>query len=97
MSGSSPLTRGKLVRALVHIGYLGLIPAHAGKTPWRALGAPASRAHPRSRGENFTDLIPALAGVGSSPLTRGKRLDGAGAFHGLGLIPAHAGKTRSGG
>ena len=32
--------------------------------------------------------------IGSSPLTRGKRLDAHGRVLGTGLIPAHAGKTR---
>ena len=49
-----------------------LIPAHAGKTSAGLGSASASRAHPRSRGENIQ-----LGGVvevtqGSSPLTRGK-------------------------
>ena len=50
--GSSPLTRGKLaiVAGLVTVG--GLIPAHAGKTPFCSSVARAARAHPRSRGEN---------------------------------------------
>ena len=91
--GSSPLTRGKLVRALVHIGYLGLIPAHAGKTPWRALGAPASRAHPRSRGENKERTVIKNRELGSSPLTRGKPGVAGCTSRADRLIPAHAGKT----
>ena len=50
-------------------------------------------AHPRSRGENLVGGGFGGHGVGSSPLTRGKLglvLHGLG---GLGLIPAHAGKT----
>ena len=51
--GSSPLTRGKrgITRHLTM--WIGLIPAHAGKTlRLRACPAP-TRAHPRSRGENL--------------------------------------------
>ena len=50
--GSSPLTRGKQVEALLVQVLHGLIPAHAGKTTrcWRTM-IPAE-AHPRSRGEN---------------------------------------------
>ena len=51
-TGSSPLTRGKQGRRGQGPDPLGLIPAHAGKTP---RGSPTSRtpwAHPRSRGEN---------------------------------------------
>ena len=34
--GSSPLTRGKLAGTAIHEERVGLIPAHAGKTPWEA-------------------------------------------------------------
>ena len=93
--GSSPLTRGKRTRAIRGRGLPGLIPAHAGKTGLRRFADAQSSAHPRSRGENTVrDLWPPLKG-GSSPLTRGKPVDDC--FHGggRGLIPAHAGKTRS--
>ena len=72
-----------------------LIPAHAGKTT-RPTQPPCRReAHPRSRGENPLLAVPLPGGLGSSPLTRGKRLgyrfdDGDNR-----LIPAHAGKTNS--
>ena len=33
-TGSSPLTRGKLTSPDEQLIKLGLIPAHAGKTPW---------------------------------------------------------------
>ena len=73
-----------------------LIPAHAGKTvaAWPACAACA--AHPRSRGENKATARSLSAASGSSPLTRGK-LDFAHVVLAVaGLIPAHAGKTRSG-
>ena len=91
--GSSPLTRGKRGR----FGYIRaaprLIPAHAGKTNYAALGPRRSGAHPRSRGENAREDAGIPWFKGSSPLTRGK-LPGrtATALHGR-LIPAHAGKT----
>ena len=96
MVGSSPLTRGK--RSYTH-GYLlvsGLIPAHAGKTRRRNWDTCRSRAHPRSRGENWGTQPMPTDPPGSSPLTRGKP----GSFRrrrGLArLIPAHAGKTGRG-
>ena len=93
--GSSPLTRGKHVQEIALAPVLGLIPAHAGKTSSVQAAAPPMRAHPRSRGENQGDRIFDRSDNGSSPLTRGKPFldllaDGDG-----GLIPAHAGKTRS--
>ena len=72
LRGSSPLTRGKLVRAL--LGGVGdrLIPAHAGKTLTSPRGWSSRAAHPRSRGENVCAASRAGYDVGSSPLTRGK-------------------------
>ena len=54
----------------------------------------AQAAHPRSRGENPPSPRAASTGLGSSPLTRGKPLCEQGGGGGVGLIPAHAGKTR---
>ena len=69
------------------------IPAHAGKTPGMDTTSHCVSAHPRSRGENCPlgddDGLP----CGSSPLTRGKRLDLGAERRFQRLIPAHAGKT----
>ena len=94
-SGSSPLTRGKLYLGAQAFAARGLIPAHAGKTSLTSPTSLQAWAHPRSRGENFPASWSMLVPPGSSPLTRGKlRARGARALRG-GLIPAHAGKTRS--
>ena len=92
-AGSSPLTRGKLDHLGGGCGVVGLIPAHAGKTRWPTRAGTRQAAHPRSRGENAhaARITPSVAG--SSPLTRGKREHGSPGVAGLGLIPAHAGKT----
>ena len=50
--GSSPLTRGKHDRAGGFDEFLGLIPAHAGKTTHPPVKHHPAKAHPRSRGEN---------------------------------------------
>ena len=52
-TGSSPLTRGKPLDDLYLAVDAGLIPAHAGKTPTTERAGAASRARPRSRGENL--------------------------------------------
>ena len=52
MPGSSPLTRGKRQGVWDGIKQIGLIPAHAGKTPCFVCRYLKIRAHPRSRGEN---------------------------------------------
>ena len=94
--GSSPLTRGKHVRLSPLADDQRLIPAHAGKTAIRAETVDGIRAHPRSRGENASASLWMYGGAGSSPLTRGKlRVHGSDGVGGR-LIPAHAGKTRSG-
>ena len=93
LRGSSPLTRGK--RGLVVACEVGarLIPAHAGKTPYGTTPHLQSGAHPRSRGENFVVVEELPDGVGSSPLTRGKRSVTVPVNITARLIPAHAGKT----
>ena len=70
-----------------------LIPAHAGKTTQALAPAPATGAHPRSRGENPHNLRYFFDAKGSSPLTRGKLAGRVLAEDIPGLIPAHAGKT----
>ena len=93
--GSSPLTRGKPDSLAAPPSGGGLIPAHAGKTyPWDCI-LRYTGAHPRSRGENNPNSPAQLLGWGSSPLTRGKPIGGRRALKAGGLIPAHAGKTRS--
>ena len=93
--GSSPLTRGKPTSWTWTVRSPGLIPAHAGKTQ-RFHACPILWwAHPRSRGENASQVV-GLDGIrGSSPLTRGKHSGGLASRRSRGLIPAHAGKTSS--
>ena len=91
--GSSPLTRGKHLQAHRIDAQPGLIPAHAGKTGSVVQAGGARAAHPRSRGENHALASTASCEVGSSPLTRGKRVGFLPGDLAAGLIPAHAGKT----
>ena len=94
--GSSPLTRGKLVRVVAGAGEARLIPAHAGKTPRARSPHRRTKAHPRSRGENVEPTFSRAPLRGSSPLTRGKHLQLPELRRRARLIPAHAGKTNSG-
>ena len=91
--GSSPLTRGKRFGVEVAAVGGGLIPAHAGKTKAAQQMVVNFQAHPRSRGENRAQNAPVRPGVGSSPLTRGKRQKWSVVRIARRLIPAHAGKT----
>ena len=71
-------------------------PRSRGETSTSGRRSTSWTAHPRSRGENPSRDRLARVSYGSSPLTRGKRA-GEGFTSGVrGLIPAHAGKTRSG-
>ena len=71
----------------------GFIPAHAGKTAPRSPEARSCRAHPRSPGDNCPFQATLMPSIGSSPLTRGKRVVVRANGLDSGLIPAHAGKT----
>ena len=93
LTGSSPLTRGKLLEVLLHGALNGLIPAHAGKTGLKPPKTSRDTAHPRSRGENPVHGSASRYVVGSSPLTRGKHGHIGSGPHDGRLIPAHAGKT----
>ena len=92
--GSSPLTRGKPLPDPDSPLTMRLIPAHVGKTAGLPQGPDRGWAHPRSRGENGHCVPDFEAGVGSSPLTRGKLFGGDLLIICHRLIPAHAGKTR---
>mgnify|MGYP001743347077 CR=1 FL=1 len=93
VSGSSPLTRGKLTPSLPDPLDRGLIPAHAGKTPPERGRRGLQTAHPRSRGENRLATGSVGRASGSSPLTRGKLSFLWCVVSDERLIPAHAGKT----
>ena len=94
--GSSPLTRGKRDEFHDLAWPDRLIPAHAGKTDSVCPAPHLSWAHPRSRGENCSPQADRRRCPGSSPLTRGKLGMRGPPRPPLGLIPAHAGKTRAG-
>ena len=70
--GSSPLTRGKPLRAVLGKLSLGLIPAHAGKTLRTQEDGIIGGAHPRSRGENHVGHANGLPGGGLIPAHAGK-------------------------
>ena len=92
-AGSSPRMRGKRRESIPLSVWVGLIPAHAGKTVVYTQAAQVSSAHPRACGENRTLDTKAVKKAGSSPRMRGKLGCGGGVYGVTGLIPAHAGKT----
>ena len=94
-AGSSPHTRGLQAAGEEALAPVGIIPAHAGFTPRRSRRQRPPADHPRTRGVYPPALRAALTNPGSSPHTRGLRpLDHAQAAS-PGIIPAHAGFTRT--
>ena len=87
--------RGKQIGSANGVPGDGLIPAHAGKTLFRAALYMASKAHPRACGENENSNAAGHTTSGSSPRMRGKRGDILPSHVRGRLIPAHAGKTYS--
>ena len=72
VSGSPPLTRGKVIRCKDNPPIRGITPAYAGKRNPLSINNIRIGDHPRLRGEKLTAMYAALMGGGSPPLTRGK-------------------------
>ena len=91
--GSSPRMRG--TRTAPHQpGWAhGIIPAHAGNTPWRSLEATSARDHPRACGEHNIAVFKVSNKAGSSPRMRGTLIDTQVGGKIIRIIPAHAGNT----
>ena len=96
LKGSSPLARGGPRRDGVRPARGGLIPARAGRTGIVDVDVFTDRAHPRSRGADPCHEATSQPIGGSSPLARGGRAPPAMGDRKSGLIPARAGRTRSG-
>ena len=91
--GSSPRMRGSPEIKSLREELEGIIPAHAGLTRIRMLGAASARDHPRACGAHAVKRVLEAYEAGSSPRMRGSRLHFMGRQYLLGIIPAHAGLT----
>ena len=91
--GSSPHTRGALLRLLHSRARRGIIPAYAGSTPRPGAGQSPAADHPRIRGEHEGLADELLAFAGSSPHTRGARREPTRRKSQTRIIPAYAGST----
>ena len=69
------------------------IPAYAGNSPLRHFAIISPAVHPRLRGELFISPHTARHDAGSSPLTRGTRIEGEGFEVSFRFIPAYAGNS----
>ena len=71
-----------------------ITPAHAGKSRSTAREAIAGKDHPRTRGEKRNVRSRSGTTGGSPPHTRGKAAGRNFALRGIGITPAHAGKSK---
>ena len=89
-----PRIRGEHPRNVSHITFLArIIPAYAGSTSLGWLPVRLSEDHPRIRGEHYACTVVTELGEGSSPHTRGARIDAVDVALANRIIPAYAGST----
>ena len=93
--GSSPHTRGLRAGRWAGVGRGGIIPAHAGFTSSSTSGIFGLQDHPRTRGVYVAAVAVPAFKLGSSPHTRGLPVGGRGRGGPTGIIPAHAGFTKT--
>ena len=92
-TGSSPRTRGALTGRSLRVVDGRIIPAYAGSTVDGAPRRSPRPDHPRVRGEHRTISASSVTNSGSSPRTRGARIDPP-VIRATGrIIPAYAGST----
>ena len=91
--GSSPLTRGTLNGRPRSREDFRFIPAYAGNSPSASLISSQVAVHPRLRGELISSYVSAARFGGSSPLTRGTRVEFCLRLSVLRFIPAYAGNS----
>ena len=94
-AGSSPHMRGTRNRRQRMVRLAGIIPAHAGNTYEACRSGSGDGDHPRTCGEHLCPALCGVIGSGSSPHMRGtlQRLKDTSQV--TGIIPAHAGNTRT--
>ena len=93
--GSSPHTRGAQTRLQERPDRRRIIPAYAGSTQVSTRPLAPAWDHPRIRGEHPVPTPSAAGEGGSSPHTRGARLDPAPQGKRARIIPAYAGSTNA--
>ena len=95
LAGSSPHTRGTRDGKTCGDDDFRFIPAYAGNASGRARRASTGTVHPRIRGERDPYPFVTAANFGSSPHTRGTRLDDIPGIGSRRFIPAYAGNAPS--
>ena len=85
--------RGKAIICVADDRENGITPAHAGKSPFRWYNQRVIWDHPRACGEKMIAEFDAWQEQGSPPRMRGKAALLRPVIHGVGITPAHAGKS----
>ena len=91
--GSSPLTRGTQQKNCLQGHHLRFIPAYAGNSSISSTSSNGLTVHPRLRGELCLISTGRRLLIGSSPLTRGTRLNQFFNIFSQRFIPAYAGNS----
>ena len=91
--GSPPPMRGKGRRGVCELSNAWITPAHAGKSPESRPPCVCLWDHPRPCGEKIAILLLSNPNSGSPPPMRGKVLMPLNGSSGMGITPAHAGKS----
>ena len=92
--GSPPPMRGKVVGYARTVEITGITPAHAGKRGRCARCCGDKKDHPRPCGEKQREIAFGNEIMGSPPPMRGKGEGRHPLWSGVGITPAHAGKSR---
>ena len=91
--GSPPPMRGKELGQLSYDKRIGITPAHAGKRLGALLKNDDIWDHPRPCGEKRISRLITMGQAGSPPPMRGKVVKRVPLILGVGITPAHAGKS----
>ena len=92
-TGSPPRMRGEVERYQALSLYGGITPAHAGRSRHSIFGRIRHRDHPRACGEKKKDFRAEHPEYGSPPRMRGEGADYLFQLAGMGITPAHAGRS----
>ena len=92
--GSPPPMRGKARGNNIGSHWIRITPAYAGKSMQQKEPACCRKDHPRLCGEKCSLSFPKVGRSGSPPPMRGKGVLCVYSYHGPGITPAYAGKSK---
>ena len=93
-AGSPPPMRGKVQKNVYRARSTRITPAYAGKSHFMDVVSLSFKDHPRLCGEKCSLSFPKVGRSGSPPPMRGKGVLCGYSYHGPGITPAYAGKSK---